>query len=260
MRIALSTASIAAGLALQTISSSVLAQTYQPYRCAQPPCPPYATGPALSSEPPIAPVPAVTSRRDIAADVAVTPPVATNGAAIPTNVPTTGTRTFGGLTLGVGIGATFDTQGQRRVISATPVNNIVRVTQTDNATVSLVGESHYFFVPNIPLFSVPAGDWGHGPFVAIDAGTNNNGNLISGYSIGWMIGFRQPSWTWTPSGWAANYSTSSWNFGVGFRVDPNAQVLGDGVVANQLLPPGETTVRLKTEARYGVMLLSSFSF
>jgi hypothetical protein len=169
-------------------------------------------------------------------------------------VVTPTTKSFGGLTLGVGIGATFDTQGQQRVSSATAVNNIVRVSQTNNAGVSFVGESHYFFLPNIPFVTIPAGDWGHGPFVAIDAGTSNNNSVITGYSLGWMIGFRAIDPT------TGTYSTtSSWNFGVGFRVDPNAQVLGDGLTANAPLPPGDT-VRLKTEARYGIMLLSSFSF
>ena len=108
---------------------------------------------------------------------------------------------------------------------------------------------------------VPPGDWGHGSFVAIEAGSGNGSEVINGYALGWMIGFRQRSWSWDPhSGWNASYSTSSWNFGVGVRVDPKAQVLGDGVVANAPLPPGETTVRLKTVPRYGVLLVSSFSF
>jgi hypothetical protein len=53
---------------------------------------------------------------------------------------------------------------------------------------------------------------------------------------------------------------TSWNFGVGLRVDPKAQVLADGFIANQPPPAGETAVRFKTEPRYGIMLLSSFSF
>jgi len=61
-------------------------------------------------------------------------------------------------------------------------------------------------------------------------------------------------------GWNATYGSSSWNFGIGLRVDPAAQVLGDGIVANQPLPAGETTIRFKNEVHYGVMLLSSFSF
>ena len=50
---------------------------------------------------------------------------------------------------------------------------------------------------------------------------------------------------------------SSWNFGVGLRVDPSATVFGDGVRANQAPPPGVTTADqlLKTEPRYGLMLL-----
>jgi hypothetical protein len=35
--------------------------------------------------------------------------------------------------------------------------------------------------------------------------------------------------------------------------------LGDGLVANQPIPPGDQ-IRFKTEPRYGIMLLSSFSF
>jgi hypothetical protein len=57
-------------------------------------------------------------------------------------------------------------------------------------------------------------------------------------------------------------SSASWNFGVGFRIEPGTKFLGDGIVANQPLPPGEsiTPVRTITEASYGLMLLSSFAF
>jgi hypothetical protein len=102
-------------------------------------------------------------------------------------------------------------------------------------------------------------EWAHGPFIAVEVGggtsatpSGSNGP-ITGYALGWMIGFRHPTA-------ATSSSTSSWNFGIGLRVDPKAQVLGDGVVANQPLPAGETAVRYKTEPRPGVMLLSSFSF
>jgi hypothetical protein len=43
-------------------------------------------------------------------------------------------------------------------------------------------------------------------------------------------------------------------------VNPNAQTLGDGLVANAPLPAGETAIRFKTQPLYGVMLVSSFSF
>jgi hypothetical protein len=254
------------GLCLQLINCPVLAQTVAipatTIVCAPPACPQ-----TLVRMPNGVLVYAPSSNPSLAADAPAggsNPPPATAGPPVQPPTVSPNFKTFGGLNLGVGIGATFDPQNQR-VSSATAVNNIVRVTQTNNATISLVGESHYFFIPNTTLFGVPAGDWGTGPFVAIDAGTNNGNNVVAGYSIGWMIGFRQVS-SWVPDpnkpqNFLPTYSsTSSWNFGLGFRVDPNAQVLGDGVAANRPLPPGETTVRLKTEPIYGIMLLSSFSF
>jgi hypothetical protein len=57
-------------------------------------------------------------------------------------------------------------------------------------------------------------------------------------------------------------ATSSWNFGLGLRVDPSSKVLADGVAANRPPPVGITTTDqlFKKEPRYGLMLLSSFSF
>jgi hypothetical protein len=52
---------------------------------------------------------------------------------------------------------------------------------------------------------------------------------------------------------------STWNIGIGLRVDPQAKVLGDGITLNQPLPVGDT-LRIKTEPRLGVMLLSSVTF
>jgi hypothetical protein len=72
--------------------------------------------------------------------------------------------------------------------------------------------------------------------------------------MGWMLGMRHPS------NLVGGSPTASWNFGLGIRVTPKSQVLGDGIFANQPLPAGETVIRYKTEPRYGIMLLSSFSF
>jgi hypothetical protein len=172
------------------------------------------------------------------------------------------------VTLGIGFGLTFDVQGQRRVVSVSAPNNIVRVDDSSsNVIASVVVESHYFFVPQHDLYLgtavVPQQTWGHGPFVAIDAGTNtSNNSVIYGFSIGWMIGFRQPHYgliDTSSGGKVATYDNNSWNIGLGFRVDPQSKVLGDGLVANMPLPPGDT-VRTKTEARYGVMLLVSYGF
>jgi hypothetical protein len=190
-----------------------------------------------------------------------TPPAANDGSvgsAAPVGCPVT--KTFGGLTLGVGLGLSMNAS-KSRVTSATLTStNIVRVTATADASAEIVLESHYFFVPNRAFFTVPAGDWGTGPFVAIVAGTTGT-DVINAYALGWMIGFREPTWNLDSNkNWQATYGTASWNFGVGLRVDPNAQTLGDGIVANAPLPAGETSIRYKTAPSYGVMLLSSFSF
>jgi hypothetical protein len=102
-------------------------------------------------------------------------------------------------------------------------------------------------------------EWAQGPFIALEVGGGTSAtptasnNLITGYALGWMIGFRHPTA-------ATTSSTSSWSFGVGLRIDPHAQVLGDGIGANQPLPAGETAIRYKNEPRAGVMMLWSFSF
>ena len=76
-----------------------------------------------------------------------------------------------------------------------------------------------------------------------------------------MVGFRRL--TPLPAGSPAQTQAdnNSWNFGVGFHVNPKATVLGDGIVANMPLPAGENNpVRLNSEPRYGVMLLTSYGF
>ncbi len=204
---------------------------------------------------------------------------ALNAAPPPTDPNAPVTEKFGGLTLGVGLGLNFNAQRGKAVSSASVVNGIVRVSGVDDTTASILLESHYFFVPNRGFFGVPPGAWGHGPFVGIIAnvtGTNNSSTstnatstataasgIISGYALGWMIGFRQPTWTQNTdkTAWVPSYNgSSSWNFGVGFSVNPNAQTLGDGLVANAPLPAGETAIRFKSQPLYGVILVSSFSF
>jgi hypothetical protein len=192
-----------------------------------------------------------------------------------TDTPTT---SWGGIGWGIGIASDFDLGGQR--ITGTPqiigTPGIVRVDNTSaNVNVGFVLEAHYFFrdwaLPTtMNGCTNPSGpntysctDAATGPFVAIEVGggtksTPDAAGLITGYAMGWMVGFRHLN---VSNGRVTNAnSTSSWNFGIGLRVDPQAKVLGDGFVANMPPPAGETSVRVKTEPRYGVMLLSSFSF
>ena len=179
--------------------------------------------------------------------------------------------TWAGLGFGIGIAADFDVGG-RRVVHADPINNIVRVTDvTSNVDVGFVLEAHYFmrdflFKNTVQGLMCSSATWaggcntdvGFGPFVAIEVNGNNPSPAVAGpitaYALGMMVGLHHID----PTGKSS--SKSSWNFGVGLRIDPKTQVLGDGFVPNQPLPPGETAIRYKQEPRAGIMLLSSFSW
>ena len=179
-------------------------------------------------------------------------------------------KTWAGFGWGLGIAADFDLGGKRvtaAAIDTVPGGSIVRVTDTSgNVGVSFVLEAHYFPFEwrtgmqkwcGSPDLNFNCNDIATGPFVAVEIGGGSSASTeagpITGYALGWMVGLHHPD---TPT------KTSSWNFGIGLRVDPKAKVLGDGVLPNHAPPPGVTTADqlLKTEPRYGIMLLSSFSF
>jgi|GEM_PF-1096698 len=210
-----------------------------------------------------------------------------------------GTTTWGGLGWGIGVAADFDIGGNR-VVDAQLVNGIVRVTDTtSNVSLGFVLEAHYFlreiYLPisgAIGPMKIPRGssdcpykqaiylcggtEIGWGPFVAIEVANGTKSkpsedSTITAFALGLMIGFHHvPPATVTAAVSAGDSKavlvrdtkndTRSWNFGVGLRVDPVAKVLGDGIVANQQLPFGETAIRFKKEPRGGIILLSSFSF
>lgn len=162
------------------------------------------------------------------------------------------TQKFGGLEFGVGLSFTADVGTSDRVSDAELVNGIVRVKDENNGIARIMLESHYLFTPNrTSLFGVPAGRWGHGPFVAIQPGTDD---IIQAIGAGWMIGFRRPA----PA--TGEDTGQSFNIGFGVVVDPNTRILGDGIVANQPLPAGETAIRYTEEMQIGALLLFSFSF
>jgi hypothetical protein len=201
-----------------------------------------------------------------------------------------GTTTWGGLGWGIGIAADFNLSG-KRVTDAEivgPAPGLLRVKDTSSdVAVGFVLEAHYFFrdwaIPVAPggcsaaavsaksaapgvKFALPCTDAAIGPFVAIEVanGTSSSpqaGGLITAFALGAMVGFRHGS---VDQNGLFNPDTknpnSSWNFGIGLRINPHAQVLGDGFAPNMPPPAGETAVRWKYEPRYGIMLLSSFSF
>ena len=94
--------------------------------------------------------------------------------------------------------------------------------------------------------SVKPNEWGIGPFVDIQNGSNE---IIEAIGGGVMLGFRRSEMT-----------KDSFNIGVGFVVDPSAKVLGDGIEENKPLPAGETQVRYKKTSQGGILLITSYAF
>jgi hypothetical protein len=161
-----------------------------------------------------------------------------------------GNRAFAGLELGVGLSFTIDRGRRDRIGSAMLVNDVVRVDDQNNNRARVMLESHYFFTPGVggnnpdDPTETPA-RWGFGPFVAIQPGSEE---VIEAIGMGVMIGLRRGD------------TGQSFNLGIGYVVDPNTRVLGDGLEANVPLPPGETDIRYKETAQSGVLILTSFSF
>lgn len=167
-----------------------------------------------------------------------------------------------GLNLGVGLSVTFDNGQDRRVASATlDENGIVRVDDEENSVARILLEGHFFFPCDI-RHTWKSEAWldeaanhtfwsdrcGIGPFIAVQPGEDE---IIDAAAIGLMTGFK----------YSGNKGdTSSFNLGIGLVIDPNAQILGDGIEENQPLPDGETAVRFKEKQQYGWLLLTSFSF
>jgi len=160
-----------------------------------------------------------------------------------------GKKEFGGLTLGVGLSLTHDLGKSDRVTSASIVNGVVRVAGERNDVTRIMLESHYFFTPKKDFFlnsNVKENEWGWGPFVAVQAGSNE---IVEAIAFGVMWGFRRNK-----------TDSSSWNIGLGAVVDPSVKVLGDGFVPNAAPPTGETEVRFKEKSQWGLLIISSFSF
>ena len=154
---------------------------------------------------------------------------------------------FAGLSFGLGLSMTYK-YGKDRIYDATVANNIVRITKEANREPKIMLESHKFFEPKwLTSWCVKCG---LGPFVAIQPGSDN-GNVISAYSLGWMIGFKRMQ--------QASEDSTSWNFGIGYIVNTDVKVLGDGIEENEPLPEGDS-LRFKQRNQPGWMIITSFSF
>ena len=162
-------------------------------------------------------------------------------------------RSFLGINFGVSFGMTTDLGSGERVEDAEVVNGIVRVTREANHKPRILLETHYFWEVDAEdavvvvageEIRVRAADIGFGPFAAIQG---SDEELLEAFAVGVMVGFRRAE-------------SSSFNIGIGVALDPKVKVLGDGVRANERLPEGETSIRFKEQARWGLLTLVSFSF
>lgn len=160
---------------------------------------------------------------------------------------------FHGLKFGVGLSLAYPFDRDRGGITEAEVDGagLVRVAKESKRTPRILLESHYFFP-----YSGGDGKWfcpqnqkkcGHGPFVAIEAGSNGT-STISAYGLGWMLGFEREQ-----------NSSGSWNIGLGYLVRTGVRVLGDGITANSPLPTGDN-LRYKEISQAGWMWMTSFSF
>ena len=157
---------------------------------------------------------------------------------------------FAGLDFGIGLSFTRDIGIRDRVATASLVDGLVRIDDENNDRARVMLESHYFFTPGVGTAvaygeKVKLARWGIGPFVALQPGTDE---VIEAIGMGVMVGFRRGD------------SDQSFNLGVGYVVDPNTRVLGDGIVKDKPLPGGETEIRFKDVAQSGWLILTSFSF
>lgn len=185
-----------------------------------------------------------------------------------------GKQKFGGIEFGIGVSFTTDLGSRDRIGEAMlDQNGIVRVKDENNGRARIMLESHYFFTPCGSFLSFislghnhcardenkrllrdkdgrlirGATDWGIGPFIALQPGGEEN--VIEAIGLGLMVGFRKNPDT-----------TQSFNFGIGYVVDPNTRVLGDGIRQDQPLPVNETEIRYKETSQDGLLFLASFSF
>lgn len=139
------------------------------------------------------------------------------------------------LGFGLGLGWTHNL-GPRRVDSVTVVNRIVRIDNERNDLVRVMPEMHFW------IDRWDEQRWSWGPFLTVAPGSR----IIDAVGFGLMMGYRPH-----------RQDQYSFNVGIGGTLDLDARVLGDGLIANEPLPPRETTARTKQTTAAGLLLLFS---
>ena len=91
-------------------------------------------------------------------------------------------KLIGDVGFGAGIAYTHDLGREDRIKDAAVVNDVVRVTHRQNASIRVLLETHAWqTVPN-------AEKNGHGPFIGIQASATEP---ITAFAIGWMFGMKR---------------------------------------------------------------------
>jgi hypothetical protein len=150
--------------------------------------------------------------------------------------------------LGAGLSLTIDTGDHDRIDTATLVNGIVRVQEDSNVRARFMGEIHFALSCENGALIVEGKkrcdptERSGGLFLAVQPGSDN---IIEGVGLGWML--RLPD----------KLFDRALNIGLGVFVEENVQILGDGVVANQPLPAGETEIRFRNSDQTAVLFMVS---
>ncbi|MBX3235773.1 MAG: ankyrin repeat domain-containing protein [Nitrospiraceae bacterium] len=145
---------------------------------------------------------------------------------------------FRNVGFGLGLGWTHNL-GPRRIESVTTINRIVRIDEERNDLVRFMPELHVW------LDRWDEQRWSWGPFLAFAPGSR----VVDAVGFGLMLGYR-------PSP-ADHYS---FNLGLGGVLDLDARVLGDGLIANEPLPPHESSARTKHTTAAGLLVLFSIGW
>jgi len=116
------------------------------------------------------------------------------------------------------------------------VNRVVRIDEEQNDLVRAMPELHLW------IDRWDEQRWSWGPFLTVAPGAR----VIDAVGGGLMLGYRPH-----------RDDRYSFNLGIGGTLDLDARVLGDGLVANEPLPPRETSARTKQTTAAGLLILFS---
>lgn len=172
--------------------------------------------------------------------------------------PTPNVQELYGLNWGVGVGIAVDMKSRRRAKKASLVNGVVRIDDDEDTRLGLILEGHLLCPYSLDSFKKfrsrdcgvdnPTGvSLGLGPFVAARFGNE----VLDAFGGGLMFGLIEKK---------QNQTAKFMNFGVGFLLERNVRVLGNGIKEGAPLPGSEETIRFQNKSVGSWLFLFSFRF